>query len=93
MSKRFSWKDLAKLRDKCPDGSRTKDVLTKLLAGATVDIVKYGPAPYRSRSKRSPASFRMSVKRSLRLHDGVEIDGNLVFIPELQKPKSFLRDV
>lgn len=92
MKKEFVWQDL-RLHYEWLEGGRTKHALQRLLAGETVDLSEYPAAPHKIAKHRTVYKFCKQMKRLLKGHEGVEIIGDVVRIPELQKPKSFLRDV
>lgn len=86
----FHWRDLHNLLDICGEG-RTRVTLARLLSGDTVNLKEFGGNPKRKYNKRSPSAFRGHTKYVLRQHAGVKIDGDIVSIPELQKPTSYLK--
>jgi len=91
MKKDFTWKDLHKWYEQVAPG-RSKHALMRLLKGETVNLAEYPRVDYKKNHK-GVGDFCYSMKKLLRDHKGVEIVGDIVRIPELQKPKNFLKNV
>ena len=82
MQKKFNWTDLYKLLDSLGEKGKTSRrafVIRLILSGERVDLSKSFPS---IKGRYSPSSVRNQLKKLLRKHDGVIIEGNVVWIPE-----------
>lgn len=75
-------------------GGRTKHVSERLLKGEVVDVSEYPPNPScRRKDHRSTEGFIENTKHVFGAFSCIKREGNKVWIPELQKPKSFLKEI
>lgn len=82
----FAWQELKRLLPNLSENSRTKNVIERLFAGEKVNLNEYPSAPKKNQySKRSPSSFRLLTKKLLTHHKGVIVEGDTVYILELQR--------
>lgn len=81
MKKKFQWRDLHKLVDKSPEGSRERFAVMLMLAGQKIDLARIP----RRQGFRKPSKVRTRLKKTLRDHVGVASEDNerFWFIPEL----------